>query len=144
MDVDVGFLQRLQRYPERYGTRLDERQRRLPNEVAHEPPLPGWLHLWRCYLKPFNVLLTVLAVLSFMSADSKATVVIAVMVALSTVIRFVQEGRSHRAAESLRAMVRNKATVIRRGAGTAPAVAQAARHCFARPGGGRRGRLVGR
>ena len=94
-----------------------------PNEIVHEPPLPGWLHLWHCYLNPFNVLLTVLAVLSFLSADSKAAVVIGVMVTLSTVIRFVQEGRSHRAAESLRAMVSSKATVIRRSAGTAPSVA---------------------
>jgi Mg2+-importing ATPase len=85
-----------------------------PNDVQHEPPLPAWLHLWRCYLNPFNLLLTALALLSFLSADAKATVVIGVMVALSTVIRFVQEGRSHRAAESLRAMVSNTATVIRR------------------------------
>ena len=87
-----------------------------PNEVQHEPPLPGWLRLWRCYLNPFNLLLTALALLSFVSADSKATVVIGAMVALSTVIRFVQEGRSHRAAEGLRAMVTNTATVIRRAA----------------------------
>ena len=92
-----------------------------PNEVAHEKPLPGWLHLWRCYLNPFNLLLTALAFLSFLSADAKATVVIVVMVGLSTVIRFVQEGRSHRAAESLRAMVSNTATVFRRGAAVAPA-----------------------
>ena len=109
------------------GLDAAEAARRLardgPNEVAHEPPLPGWLHLWRCYLNPFNVLLTVLAVLSFVSADAKATVVISVMVALSTVIRFVQEGRSHRAAESLRAMVSNKASVIRRVAGATPSPA---------------------
>ena len=92
-----------------------------PNEVAHEEPLPGWLHLWRCYLNPFNLLLTALAFLSFVSADAKATVVIVVMVGLSTVIRFVQEGRSHRAAESLRAMVSNTATVFRRAAAVAPA-----------------------
>ena len=92
-----------------------------PNEVAHEKPLPGWLHLWRCYLNPFNLLLTALAVLSFVSADAKATVVIVVMVGLSTVIRFVQEGRSHRAAESLRAMVSNTATVLRRAAAATPA-----------------------
>ena len=93
-----------------------------PNEVQHEPPLPGWLRLWRCYLNPFNLLLTALALLSFLSADAKATVVIAAMVALSTVIRFVQEGRSHDAAEGLRAMVTNTATVLRReavAAGTA-------------------------
>jgi Mg2+-importing ATPase len=85
-----------------------------PNEVAHDKPLPAWLHLWRCYLNPFNLLLTALAVLSLASADARATVVIAVMVVLSTVIRFVQEGRSHRAADGLRALVSNTATVIRR------------------------------
>ena len=84
-----------------------------PNEIEHEKPLPAWLHLWRCYLNPFNLLLTALAALSYLSADAKATIVIGAMVALSTVIRFVQEGRSHRAAEGLRAMVSNTATVIR-------------------------------
>ena len=90
-----------------------------PNEVQHEPPLPGWLRLWRCYLNPFNLLLTALALLSSVSGDAKATVVIAVMVVLSTGIRFVQEGRSHRAAEGLRALVSNTATVVRRSTGAA-------------------------
>ena len=121
-DEPSAALARLQSQAD--GLDTAEAARRLvrdgPNEVAHEPPLPGWLHLWRCYLNPFNVLLTVLAVLSYLSADAKATVVIGAMVALSTVIRFVQEGRSHRAAESLRAMVSNKASVLRRSAGTAP------------------------
>ena len=89
-----------------------------PNEVAHEKPLSWWLHLWHCYKNPFNLLLTVLAVVSYLSADAKATILIGVMVVLSTLIRFVQEGRSQRAAESLKAMVGNTATVIRRGPGT--------------------------
>ena len=84
------------------------------NEVARDAPLPWWLHLWHCYKNPFNLLLTMLAVVSYFSADAKATTVIGAMVGLSTLIRFVQEGRSHRAAESLKAMVSNKATVIRR------------------------------
>jgi len=87
------------------------------NEVEHEKPVPWWLHLWHCYKDPFNLLLTALAVVSYLSADIKATTVIGVMVGLSTLIRFVQEGRSRRAAESLKAMVSNTATVIRRGAG---------------------------
>jgi Mg2+-importing ATPase len=107
------------------GLDAAEAARRLardgPNEVQHEAPLPGWLRLWRCYVNPFNLLLTALALLSFFSADSKATVVIGVMVALSTGIRFVQEGRSHRAADALRAMVTNTASVIRRSAAVAPA-----------------------
>ncbi|HET7865826.1 MAG TPA: hypothetical protein VFL86_15595 [Burkholderiaceae bacterium] len=44
--------------------------------------------------------------------DAKATVVIGVMVALSTGIRFVQERRSHRVAEGLRALVGNTAAVL--------------------------------
>lgn len=90
-----------------------------PNEIAHEKPLPGWLHLWHCYANPFNLLLTTLALVSFLTGDPKATAVIGAMVVLSTAIRFVQEGRSNRAAESLRSLVGNTATVIRRADGPA-------------------------
>ena len=89
-----------------------------PNEVEHEKPLPWWLHLWHCYKNPFNLLLTVLAAVSYATDDVKATVVIGTMVVLSTLIRFIQEGRSNRAAERLKAMVSNTATVIRRDIGT--------------------------
>ncbi|KAK62930.1 cation transporter/ATPase N-terminal domain protein, partial [Bordetella bronchiseptica 980-2] len=41
---------------------VHERRTRFgPNEVEHEKPLPGWLHLWHCYRNPFNLLLSVLA-----------------------------------------------------------------------------------
>src|SRR5690606_6521094 len=92
----------------------DRRDRFGPNEVAHEKPLPWWLHLWHCYKNPFNLLLTVLAGISFMTDDPTATAVIGTMVVLSTLIRYVQEGRSNRAAERLKAMVGNTASVIRR------------------------------
>jgi len=116
-DAPAQALARLQ--TQAGGLEAAEAARRLardgPNEVQHEPPLPGWLRLWRCYLNPFNLLLTALALLSVLSADARAAVVIGTMVALSTGIRFVQEGRSHRAAEGLRAMVSNTATVLRPG-----------------------------
>ena len=85
-----------------------------PNEVAHEKPIPWWHHLWRCYQNPFNLLLTLLAVVSFYTEDMKATVVIGSMVALSTVLRFVEESRSNKAADRLKEMVTNTATVLRR------------------------------
>jgi len=92
-----------------------ERQERFGlNEVEHEKPLPWWRHLWQCYKNPFNLLLTLLALISFLTEDAAAAVVIATMVVLSTLIRFVQEGRSNRAAEALKAMVSNTASVIRR------------------------------
>ncbi len=86
-----------------------------PNEVEHEKPLAWYQHLWQCYKNPFNLLLTVLAVVSYLTEDAKATIVIGSMVILSTLLRFVQEGRSNRAAERLKAMVGNTATVLRGG-----------------------------
>ena len=85
-----------------------------PNEVEHEKPMPGWLHLWLSYKNPFNLLLTVLAAVSYYTADIKAALVIGAMVLLSTLIRFVQERRSNQAALALKELVSNKATVIRR------------------------------
>lgn len=85
-----------------------------PNDVEHEKPLPGWLHLWHCYANPFNVLLSVLAAISWATEDTKAATVITSMVALSTGLRFWQERRSHQAADRLKSMVSSTATVIRR------------------------------
>ena len=90
------------------------RTRAGPNEVEHEKPLPWWLHLWHCYRNPFNLLLTVLAVISWATHDTKAATVIGAMVVLSTVMRFWQENRSHEAADKLKAMVSSTATVLRR------------------------------
>ena len=111
------------------GTEAEARRERFgPNEVEHEKPLPAWRHLWHCYGNPFNLLLTVLAFISVLTQDLKAAVVIGTMVVLSTLLRFVQEGRSNRAAERLKAMVSNTATVIRRRAPDAAAVAIGARY----------------
>ena len=84
------------------------------NEVAFDKPLPWWLHLWHCYKTPFNLLLTVLTAVSYLTEDYKATVVIGSMIVLATLIRFVQEARSSTAADKLKAMVSNTATVKRR------------------------------
>ncbi|WP_336354399.1 magnesium-translocating P-type ATPase [Pseudomonas granadensis] len=86
------------------------------NEVEHEQPLPGWTHLWHCYKNPFNLLLTLLAVISWLTEDLKAAVVIFSMVVLSTLLRFWQESKSSQAADALKAMVSNTATVLRRDA----------------------------
>ena len=92
----------------------DRRQMHGPNEVGHEKPLRWWEHLWRCYVNPFNILLSLLAAGSAYSGDLSGTIVISSMVVLSTVIRFVQEVRSNRAADKLKDMVSTTATVLRR------------------------------
>lgn len=90
------------------------RERVGANEIEHEKPPRWWQHLWYCYKNPFNLLLSVLAIISYYTEDQKATLVIAAMVTLSVLIRFVQESRSNRAADKLKAMVSNTATVLRR------------------------------
>ncbi|TAL76566.1 MAG: magnesium-translocating P-type ATPase [Burkholderiaceae bacterium] len=85
-----------------------------PNEIGHEKPLSWWEHLWHCYKNPFNLLLTVLAAISFVTQDETAALVIGIMVALATMLRFWQEGQSNKAADELKDMVSNTATVMRR------------------------------
>ena len=55
--------------------------------------------------------LLVLAVVSFVTDDVQATVIISVMVLVSVLLRFVQEYRSAKAAERLKALVSTTATV---------------------------------
>ncbi|AJC23358.1 magnesium-translocating P-type ATPase [Pandoraea pulmonicola] len=84
------------------------------NEVEHEKPLPWWRHLFHCYRNPFNLLLSALAAVSYATDDTEGTIIISAMVIISTVLRFVQEARSNKAAEKLKAMVSTTATVLRR------------------------------
>ena len=83
------------------------------NEIHHEKPLSWWQHLWQCYGTPFNLLLTLLSIISYVTQDIKATIVIGLMVMLSVAIRFWQENKSNKAADQLKALVSNTATVIR-------------------------------
>lgn len=99
------------------------------NEVAHEKPQAWWMHLWHCYSNPFNLLLTMLAIVSYLTEDMRATIVIGLMVLLSTVMRFVQELRSNKAADKLKEMVSNTATIMRHD--IAEDVADEARKYFA-------------
>lgn len=110
------LLERLGTHPDGLTDAQAERIRERvgPNQVVTEKPLPWWLHLWHCYKTPFDLLLTLLAVVSYLTEDLRATTVIGSMVVLSVAIRFWQERKSSRAADELKAMVSNKATVLRR------------------------------
>ena len=85
------------------------------NEVAHEKPPAWYRQLGHAFANPFNLLVTTLAVVSAFTGDTKAVVVIGLMVLLSTGLRFAQEFRSNKAAEALRALVRTSTTVEREG-----------------------------
>lgn len=93
---------------------VEQRQEQFGlNELAHEKPLPWWKHLWYAYRNPFNILLTILALVAFFTDDIEGTIIITTMVVLSTVLRYWQEFKSNKAAAALKAMVSNTATVIR-------------------------------
>src|SRR5512143_1350553 len=62
---------------------------------------------------PLVILLIALGVLSYLTGDLRATIVIFVMVVLGVVLRFFQEMRADNAAEKLKAMVNTTATVVR-------------------------------
>jgi len=114
-DVDA-LLKQLDSHPTGLSEAEAEaaRERFGLNEIEQEKPQPWWLHLWHCYKTPFDLLLTLLAVISYVTEDIKATIVIGSMVVLSVLIRFWQESKSNQAADKLKAMVGNTATVIRR------------------------------
>ncbi len=101
------------------GLNEDEASSRIEqfglNEIAREKRQSVMMHLLNNLKNPLVILLSVLAVISYLTGDIRATVVIFVMVILGVVLRFFQELRADNAAEELKAMVSNKATVIRDG-----------------------------
>ena len=86
-------------------TEAEVRQRRRQfgrNRVAHETA-PTWLRLLASnFTNPFILVLLIIGVVSYVSGDRPAVVVVALMVAVSVLMRFLQEYRSSKAAEKLR------------------------------------------
>jgi Mg2+-importing ATPase len=85
------------------------------NEIAREKLKSPLMRLLENVKNPLVILLTALGVLSFLTGDLRAMVVIFVMVLLGVVLRFFQEMRADNAAEKLKAMVSNTATLVRDG-----------------------------
>ena len=85
------------------------------NEIAREKHQSALMRLLSNIKNPLVLLLTALGVLSYLTGDVRATVVIFVMVILGVVLRFYQEIRADNAAERLKAMVSNTATLVRDG-----------------------------
>ncbi|MFA5266027.1 MAG: HAD-IC family P-type ATPase, partial [Opitutaceae bacterium] len=86
------------------------------NEIAREKRKSVFTRLLGNIKNPLVLLLLALGLLSFLTGDRRATVVIAVVVVLGVVLRFFQEARADDAAEKLEAMVSNTATIVRGGA----------------------------
>ncbi|MEQ1815505.1 MAG: magnesium-translocating P-type ATPase [Nitrosomonas sp.] len=85
------------------------------NEIAREKHQSALMRLLSNIKNPLLLLLTALGVTSFLTGDLRAAVIIFIMVVLGVVLRFYQEMRADNAAEKLRAMVSNTATLVRAG-----------------------------
>ena len=85
------------------------------NEIAREKRQSALMRLLSNIRNPLVLLLLALGVLSYLTGDLRAMVVIFVMVILGVVLRFFQEMRADNAAEKLKAMVSNTATLVRDG-----------------------------
>jgi Mg2+-importing ATPase len=85
------------------------------NEIAREKHQSALMRLVSNIKNPLVLLLLALGVLSFLTGDLRAMVVIFVMVVLGVVLRFFQEMRADNASEKLQAMVSNTATLVRDG-----------------------------
>jgi Mg2+-importing ATPase len=101
------------------GLTLEEAKARLrrygPNVVTREQRPSMAKELWVRARNPLNALLVTLAAVSYALGDVRAAVVVLVMVVLAIATSFVQEHRSNEAAARLRSMVKNTASVRRRG-----------------------------
>ena len=95
-----------------------------PNEVAHDKRPHALVQFLMAFKNPFIMVLVVLAAISAFTdiwlplqagddPDPTKVAIILFMVVTSAVMRFVQEYRSGKAAEALKAMVRTTATVLR-------------------------------
>lgn len=95
------------------------------NEVARDKPISALKQMLQAFHNPFIYVLTVLASVSFFSdywlplkegeeTDLTAVIIIGTMIVLSSLLRFWQEYRSGKAAQSLKSMVKTTATVWRR------------------------------
>jgi Mg2+-importing ATPase len=98
------------------GAEADARLKQVgTNEIAREKRQSVLMRLLVNIKNPLVLLLLALGVLSYLTGDLKAMLVIFAMVVLSVVLRFFQEMRADNAAAKLQAMVSNTATLVRDG-----------------------------
>lgn len=87
-----------------------------PNETAHEKA-PHWSRqLLGAFRNPFIIVLAIIVAISLIldPTDLTSPIIIGTMITLSVILRFWQEFRSSRAAETLKKMVTTTASVMRR------------------------------
>ncbi|CAN6542143.1 unnamed protein product [Malus baccata var. baccata] len=92
------------------GLSFTEAERRLkengPNVPVDYSFLSWWRILWNAFFHPFNIILIVLSVISYITSDSPNGCIMLVLVFISVSLRFYQEYGSSKAAMKLSEFVR--------------------------------------
>jgi len=86
-----------------------------PNVFGKEKKPSALSRLWDVIRDPLVLLLVFLAVVAFISGEKSSAIVIAVMVLLGVVLRFIQERKADSAAEKLNSLISTTVSVIREG-----------------------------
>jgi Mg2+-importing ATPase len=101
------------------GLTASEAEARLnehgPNMIAADGSKSIGLLVWHAVINPLVLLLGVLATISFSTGDSRAGVVMSLMIALGVGLRLIQERRADTTAAKLKAMISVTATTLRDG-----------------------------
>ena len=106
---------------------VGERQKEFGlNEIHHEKA-PSWFaQLLHSFIFPFNAVLMIIAIITYLTdvlfsnaeeKDYKTIILLSVMILLSSLIRFWQEFKSNKAAETLKGMIKTTANVLRKETG---------------------------
>jgi Mg2+-importing ATPase len=85
-----------------------------PNSIAEGRPPPAWRQFLQYAASPLSLLLLVLAAVSYITGSTEGAAVIVAIVLLASLFSFLQEHRSSRAAEALRALVHTRVKLLRR------------------------------
>ncbi|MGL4774765.1 MAG: magnesium-translocating P-type ATPase, partial [Clostridium sp.] len=94
------------------------------NEITNKNQETLPKRIFSSFVNPFTIVLTLLAFISFLmdyvfaapeEKDFKTVIIIGTMVIISGVLKLVQEGKSNKAGEKLKNMIKTTSTVIREG-----------------------------
>lgn len=99
------------------GLSTADAQKRLEevgvNQIDAEKPTPAWLIFLHAFKDPFVLVLALLMIVSFVTKDYEAAIVMAVMITASATISFIQEYRSQKASLELKELIENTCAVTR-------------------------------
>ncbi|MBE9388942.1 magnesium-translocating P-type ATPase [Vagococcus salmoninarum] len=104
------------------GLTKEDAEKRLeefgPNEISAQSPTPAWKLFIQSFQDPFVYVLMLLLIVSALTGDYEAAIIMGVMILCSVIIRFIQDYRSQKASFELKEMIENTCAITRDGVTT--------------------------